>query len=227
MLKALLWKDFRVNGMPLLVGLLLLLLPLGVGAALNGIGYWRYGVWGESWPSLVARMGVLSLGFSLVTFAMVPGNAIAGERADRSAEFLAYLPPPRWANIASKGFIALLALFVVWAVNAACMWVIAPALGEVPEDSAVFVQELLPAFGALSVSMFGAAWLGSSFLPSPVYATGVGFAAPLILLCGLSVGEHGLGHAGWIQHGFIPASIVLGALCFFAGIACYLRRIQP
>ncbi len=227
MLRALLWKDFRVNYMPLLVGALLLIQPMVVGAMVNLIGYWRFGEWGETWASLVARMSVLSLGLSVVTFAMVPGNAIAGERADRSAEFLAYLPPSRRASIVSKGLVAVLALAMVWAINAAYIWIIAPALGEVPPDSAGFVREVVPQLAALSVSMFGAAWLGSSVLPSAVYATGVGFSAPWIVLSALAIFEYVLGYEGWVLQGFIPVSVIIGILCFVAGIVCYLRRIQP
>jgi hypothetical protein len=213
--------------MPLLIGLLVLLMPLGVGAALNWFGYWRYGVWGESWPSLFARMGVISLGLSLVTFGMVPGNAIAGERADRSVEFLGYLPPSRAAHLLSKGLVAVFALAVAWAANATCAWVIAPALGEVPADSADFVRTTFPWLSAAAVAVFGAAWLGSSVSPSPVYATGIGFAAPWLVLSSLAVGEFGFGYEGWIGAGFVPVNIVVGSLCFVAGIVCYLRRIQP
>ncbi len=213
--------------MPLLVGLLLVVLPLGVGSALNLFGYWRYGVFGESWPSLVARMGAVSLGTSLVTFGMVPGNAIAGERADRSAEFLAYLPASRAAHLLSKGLIAVFALALVWAANALCAWVIAPALGEVPADSADFVRTTFPWLSAAAVAVFGVAWLGSSALPSPVYAAGAGFAAPWLVLSSLAVAEFGFGYEGWIGAGFLPVSIVVGSLSFVAGIVCYLRRIQP
>ena len=44
----------------------------------------------------------LSCVFSQMTVALLGGNAVAGERADRSAEFIAYLPLRRSSTFASK-----------------------------------------------------------------------------------------------------------------------------
>ena len=49
--------------------------------------------------------------------ALLGGNSIAGERVDRSAEFLAYLPVSRGRILASKLLVALAAVPLIWLPN--------------------------------------------------------------------------------------------------------------
>ena len=57
---------------------------------------------------------VYSLVLSQLTFALIGGNAISGERVDRSAEFLYSLPITRRKLLASKLLLALAIAAVIW-----------------------------------------------------------------------------------------------------------------
>ena len=57
---------------------------------------------------------IYSLIISQLAIALIGGNAIAGERADRSAEFLCSLPITRKRILASKLLISLAIILVIW-----------------------------------------------------------------------------------------------------------------
>ena len=62
----------------------------------------------------------------VVVAAMLGGNAIACERSDRSAHFLAYLPPTKTQILASKFLVAAGALAVLWGANCLVIYAIPP-----------------------------------------------------------------------------------------------------
>ena len=105
-MKWLLWREYRLNRLLLMTGATLLLLPYAI--ALFDLGWDAW--WGSSQSPRAenaARRFEVAAFFSIVisqlTLALLGGNAIAGERADRSAEFLAYLPVSRWRRLAATG----------------------------------------------------------------------------------------------------------------------------
>ena len=93
---ALLWKDYRLNRLVLFIGVLLLVGPILIAVGSNYYSRWRTGSI-CAWPDLLVHTEITSLAFSLLTIGLLGGNAVAGERMDRSTEFLAYLPPTRRA----------------------------------------------------------------------------------------------------------------------------------
>ena len=114
---ALLWKDYRLNRGVLLLGIALLLGPYAAVSAIALHGHWPSLPPAGEWSALLLMASFLSLGLSQLTLVMLAGNSIASERADRSAEFLAYLPPSRTQILASKLLLAMLAAGVTWTVN--------------------------------------------------------------------------------------------------------------
>ena len=99
----LLWREYRRNRWILAAGAMLLLLP-----SLNALRA------GSADIRLALFVGYCF--FCSLTVALLAGNAIAGERADRSAEFIAYLPPGRWRLLASKLFLSLIRVTVICGV---------------------------------------------------------------------------------------------------------------
>ena len=86
-MKWLLWREYRLNRWILITGAVLLLLPYLITLIVL------------CWPNAISTganhivdslivAAFYSLGISQLTVALLGGNAIAGERADRSAEFL-------------------------------------------------------------------------------------------------------------------------------------------
>src|SRR5437660_12005022 len=101
-MKGLLWKDYRLNR-----GLLLLGVVAVTGVYLAGLSAEVSHTWPEmpasnAWADAIYSYGHMALSVMPFLAALLGGNAIACERADRSAHFLAYLPPTKTQILASK-----------------------------------------------------------------------------------------------------------------------------
>ncbi|MBN2561194.1 MAG: ABC transporter permease [Phycisphaerae bacterium] len=231
-MRALLWKDCRVNLFVLVFGAAMLLLPFLAGLTHGIYGQWRYGAapWWQYDVWMV--LSLASLGCSLFTMALLGGNAVASERADRSAEFLAYLPPSRRAIIASKVILAVGACLLVWIINLAIIYGLGPLLpdaeGEASRLPGDRFTDAVPYLASTAVILFGVAWFCSSFLASPAIATGIGIFAPVLVAGALQAIEYFF-HPAFFEFGrwYNTACVVLGILGFAAGTGYYLRRIEP
>ena len=105
-MKALLWKDYRLNRGVLLLGVVGMAGVYVVGLVVE-VGYtWPALPAAETWAGAICSYGHLALGGVSYVAAMLGGNAIACERSDRSAHFLAYLPPTKAQILASKFLVA-------------------------------------------------------------------------------------------------------------------------
>ena len=105
-MKWLIWKDYRLNRLIFITALAFLVGPHLLAAIL---------IWYGAEPPnarglFFAGSTLYSLAFLQLAFALLGGNSIAGERMDRSAEFLAYLPVSRGRILASKLLVALVAV---------------------------------------------------------------------------------------------------------------------
>src|SRR5581483_10987631 len=118
MLKALMWKDLRINRLPLWIGGIVLVAPyLLVGIAVMQMPLWQEATVASAWAVLLTTGCHFSVMCSQPTLAMLSGNSIAVERGDRSAEFLSYLPPSRAMVLLSKAMVLLAAFLVIWGPN--------------------------------------------------------------------------------------------------------------
>ncbi len=227
-MKALIWKDFRINMFVLSYGLVFLFGSLIVCAGINLYADLRYGALVRYWPDMLVLNASFGLAFQLLTVVMLGGCSVAAERADRSAEFLAYLPPSRWTIIASKAILAVGAGLFIWLADLAIAYWIAPLAGPIAEELVTFRGTIIPALTASAVLLFGAAWCASTFAPSHVLATGVGIAAPISILCLLTAIEYSFNLRAFdLGSWYRPICIVLGILLFIGGTAHYLRRVEP
>ena len=226
-MNALLWKDYRVNRTVVILGLALLFGPLVAAVAIKLVEQMRYGE-PIYWFDVMAKVGAVTLGLSLLTLAFLGGNAFAGERADRSAEFMAYLPPTRARKLASKVIFALGSAVVVVGVTLLIGYCLAPALGDPSEDMVQFRRVTSSVMLPTAAFIFGAAWCASSFLSSPTYAVGIGFALPWLLFLALALVEY------WVEIEdfdfglwYIMIAVLLAMLAFLAGCGIYLKRVEP
>jgi ABC-type transport system involved in multi-copper enzyme maturation permease subunit len=171
----------------------------------------------------------LSMYLTILLAAFLGGNAVAGERADRSAEFAACLPISPGKAVASKAIVAAGACFAIWAVDAA-VFLIAGQLASPghffdprsPFDPAIIVISLVGVVG-----LFGLAWLFSSLLRSPAIsaaaALGTGLTLAFVVRCFLP--WEPLSNSRLISLLSLPVGI--GVLCFASGVFLCLRRVEP
>jgi len=219
----LIWKEYRVQRLILIFGAIVLLAPHVTALALT-----------LRWPDLQRNCfdGSLyfSLMFSQVVLALLGGNAIAGERADRSAEFLACLPFSRRQHLASKLIFSPLAATIIWVVNLSVLCLVrsgAPSAQHHPEtDWCVCVA-------IMGLTFFCVSWCASCLLESGVFSIAIGLVTPWVIGMGiglvfwwldLSADTLDDGIAGsWI----LGIYLVLSLVCFLSGTAYYLRRVEP
>ncbi|MFH1107898.1 MAG: hypothetical protein V1790_01680 [Planctomycetota bacterium] len=228
-MKSLLWKDYRINRLLLIFGLVVCFGPWIIAIARNLLIEWRGG---DAWwaPGFWAFVYGISLVLSLFTFAMLGGNAVAAERADRSAEFLGYLPVSRGAVLASKSIIALGPTFLVWAVNLAALFIVAPSITHVPAADIVAksdVPESLGLFAGLTVLLLGSGWFWSTVLNSHGLATGMSFFTLAALGMGFMGLMFGFGLETIIEDWFVSVCVAVGIGGYVAGCAYYLHRLEP
>lgn len=221
-MKSLLWKEFRLCWPILLVGAGLLTAPYLIPLLGKSLGYSVR----VDWPGAA----VFSLALSILTLTLFGGSAIACERADRSAEFLAYQPIPRGKILASKLVWPIAAAVVIWGVNLCVLF----ACGELPERRAADAYATLGLSLTIGLVCFSVAWFVSSLQDSPTYAVGCGVVAPIaIWLC--------FGLVNWLTGGKVPSNgvysgylavyfaviLAVGIASFISGCWYYLHRVEP
>ncbi|MBN1341892.1 MAG: hypothetical protein JXQ73_04390 [Phycisphaerae bacterium] len=221
-MKTLLWKDYRHNRRLLGAATIFLLIPylvIGLVGALDSRAS------SPDAANLIGSAGVTSLGIATLLGAFIAGNAIAGQRGDRSAEFAGYLPIPRRHALLSKAALALGSSALFWLVNlavflAASPWMDARDVHHLREFAAL-------AFPA-AVLLFGASWLLSSFLSNPSLATLSGLGSAMTFIIALvTILKAGAAAERLILHVYLGSCPALGLLCFIIGAAYYLRRLEP
>jgi len=117
-MKWLLWKDYRNNRMVVIAALVFLLAPYLGALIVSCLQVFRWHEDSQVWGENFAGASVLSLIVSQLSIALIGGNAIAGERVDRSAEFQASLPISRKTILCSKLLLALAIVVVIWVTDA-------------------------------------------------------------------------------------------------------------
>lgn len=227
-MKALLWKDYRVNGVVLAYALTALVGVYAVLAALNGGVQWRDGVPFKPWSQVLFGAALLSSLLELPAAAALGGCAFAAERADRSAEFLAYLPVSRGKALASKITLAVGALAIIWLVNGGVFLSVAPRLASAGGQDGESAARTLGVFASLSLAMFGVAWLCSSFSSSHALAASVGILAPIACAGGILLTLYLFDLPDSIFETWFPRiCAAAGVVCFLSGIRYYLGRVEP
>jgi ABC-type transport system involved in multi-copper enzyme maturation permease subunit len=238
-MKWLLWKDYRHNRFIIFTGLFLLLAPyllalyLTLGGPWPGLDERHLPIW--QWRNNISAASVVSLFLGQVIFAVIGGNAIAGERTDRTSEFLFSLPIARRRLLTGKLLLALLIVAVVW-TNVAI-------IGSLQKESLQprdwpGILEVGANLATTSLVFFCVAWMLSSFTPSPVLSVCGGLIAPALVWGGLwsvlyfqylstptVVYERQLFFLA--ESWYRTICLTIAPVSFLAGTWYYLRRVEP
>jgi ABC-type transport system involved in multi-copper enzyme maturation permease subunit len=226
-MKTLLWKDYRENRTLLMLVGVFCLIPylMFIGASISELSsgresHWVEILWGSSSVAVYLAAGITSF---------IAGNAIAGERANRSAEFAAYLPIPRKSAIVSKAIIAIGGCLFFILINGAINLATMSAATSLVKYWVDFLAAGIVFGGPAVVLMFGIAWLSSSFTSSPVISAVAGMAAFVLQMGTLAYSSvHTDGRVGdaWVVW-YVSSSLIVGIGSFVAGVVYYLRRVEP
>lgn len=229
-MRWLIWREYRLNRPSLIFGAVMLLLPYLIAL----IALW-YGERHEihSGPNDRSDMFVVAAIFSIylsqLTLGVLGGNALAGERADRSAEFMAYLPVARSRRLVAKVIVAAAAAAVVWTLNGSVLGAfLSPSWVGMPVD----LWKILGYTAITGMTFYGVGWFVSSFQSSPTFAVAAGLLTPLAIAMGLQLLHWSTGDLiaqfdemrGLL---YVSSTSVVASVGFFAGTVYYLRRVEP
>ena len=225
----LVWREYRLNRLILIVGLVLLLLPYAIALMV---------IWLPRLPPNVFEVfGVAAL-YSVVLIQLMPallgGNAIAGERNDRSAQFVAYLPLSRPRRLTAKLSVTLAATVVLWGVNLSILLI---AFGTNLDADPRFYDLLRTTMGYSAITglvFFGVAWLISSLQSSPTFAVCGALITPPVIVMVLQGAAWGIGlppfregFERFLEIGYAAVCPIVAVVCFSIGTWYYLHRVEP
>ncbi len=225
-MRSLLWREYRLNSHILILGNFLLGLPYVIATLVilwpsrKAIPLWEV-------TQIYAIATVCSYNLSQLTLAFLAGNAIAGERADRSAEFMAYLPISRKDRVVSKLVLATVVTTFIWSINLLILWALR-ILDSWRTDLSAGIGDSAKYTVLTGLVMFGVAWFFSSLQSSPTIAVCGGIITPVLIFMGLYfaiVVERMDGES--FATGFTSISVTLGTLAFAVGTWYFLKRVEP
>jgi ABC-type transport system involved in multi-copper enzyme maturation permease subunit len=236
-MKWLLWKDYRHNRLIVFTALTLLLAPYLIALVTMCVASCIQSIthdvellhWLPRWYEAIAVAAIYSLSISQLSMALIGGNAISGERVDRSSQFLYSLPITRRRLLISKLLLALIVAAVVWLASLAVfllLLAVAPA-SKLPENA--YTQALTSAayIATTGLTFFCVAWCLSSFVAHPAFDVCGAVIIPLAVFSGFAIVSDVLTHSRMVGECYLIASFVLSAVCFAVGAWHYLRRIEP
>jgi hypothetical protein len=167
----------------------------------------------------------VSLGAVAIIAGAFGGMAWAAERTDRSATFLALLPPTPLLQAVSKLVVAggwLVACFMADACVGLVTWTLlgTDTLGRNPVDQFLPVVAHVASYG---FAVFGVAWASSAVLSSSAISAAIGIVAGFAIALAMSlVPSEDQRELLW----FI-ASLSAGVLGLVVGVAVQVRRVSP
>jgi ABC-type transport system involved in multi-copper enzyme maturation permease subunit len=208
-MRMLLWKDIRLSRICLFGGIGLTVFPYLFLLGLRPHGYEFKDAWAFS--TMLSQLAI----------ALLAGNIVVCERADRSATFLAFQGVTRRKVIASKLIICIIVFILICAISMLLSNWLNPRWSDKIDDP-IDVQYYAYAVG---FCFFGSCWLLSSLLPSAISAIVFGWLSPFFLLCILSICAYYFNWPSRLEFGywFIGLSVSLGFISLVAGTWYFLR----
>ena len=212
----LLWKDYRLSRICLFAGIMFIGLPY-----LFLIYPYKRGYdFSHAWQ--------ISTMLSQLTIALLAGNIIVCERADRSAAFLAFQGATRRKILASKLIICTIAYISICAISFGLIhWGKLNLFwhGEWRPSDYDDMLEMQTFSYVIGFCFFGSCWLFSCLLPSSISAIVFGFLSPAVISCILSASTH---YFHWPKpsefgHWTIALDIAVGLISLIAGTCYFLR----
>jgi ABC-type transport system involved in multi-copper enzyme maturation permease subunit len=228
-MKWLLWRECRLNMLILGVAAFLLVVPYIIAVTtVLVVGAENLVTRISPWAAALAAAAGYSLVLNQLTFALLGGNAFAGERADGSAEFMAYQPVSRARRLACKLLLVLIVAVVIWGMNALVGVALFPHLGHRGVEHAIVFCGYVAVTG---LTFFCVSWFVSAIQSTPTYAVAVGLIVPFLLVATLQfiawVTRWDLLNQYGVAIGYVIGCLICACVSFLLGTQYFLRRIEP
>jgi ABC-type transport system involved in multi-copper enzyme maturation permease subunit len=229
------WKEYRQNRIIVFALLFLLILPhlCGLYAITSRIHSHPEDV--GIWKPITFVATLYSFAISQIGLALIGGNAIAGERVDRSAEFLAYLPLTKQKILSGKLLMALSIAGIIWLTNPPLIWglLCSSDRREFGMDAPI-ILEVMTNIAITGLIFFCVSWLLSSIFISPTFSIVGGLVFPLILWSLIMYTAYLICGDQWhppvmkaMEYSYQGLCVALAPICFGLGTWLYLRRVEP
>jgi hypothetical protein len=218
-MKGLFWREYRRNRLILAKAVVVIPLPHIVVAVVAVF-----------WPMQEAELAsgffgayMVSTAASALMLAALAANSTAPDYADRSGEFVSYLPFSGYQKLACKLLLPLTAVIIICVVNLAILmppvetWPIKewPQTGRLPDR---FQWSVLLISSAIGIS--GVTWFVSSIQSSVVFAMMCGLVATFLVAGPLEEADF------WFP--FFPVLYAAIAIaCYWFGGRHYLHENEP
>ena len=236
----LVWREWRRSrtilfvALGIIVALLLLVFsqpqtpPEAAGGEIRVVGSMAVVGYFASW---------IAVHVSVFLLPMIAANSLAGERADRSAEFIAPLPVSRAVRLMAKVVLLAAVAIALWAP----MLVVASLLRSsqlVKADDYRLGLGLLGMIATFTLLATALAWLLAAWVESPVIAAvgaiAIPIAIPMFLFYVPTIANRppfrdpSVFYSFWIDSAGMPQPLtfLVAAAFFAAGSTLYMRRLE-
>ncbi len=211
-MRMLLWKDYRLSRMCLIAGIIFIIIPYMF--LLDP--YLRGYVFNNAWQ--------FSTMLSQLIIALLAGNIIVCERADRSSAFLAFQGVSRKKIISSKLIICTIVFISICAISyVLSLWLKLFIFTRSDLEDIREVQYY--SYYIVGFCIFGSCWLLSCLLPSTISAIVFGLLAPFFNACILIAIHY---YFNWLSpfefaYWFLALDIAVGLISLVAGTWYFLK----
>ena len=237
MMKTLIKKDIRLLKHFILTSIVVTLCCYVAACIVVARSPFQFTVMGDAptWSFMILNFGG-NLGFLSAAFcaAILAGSVFTLERADRSVEFLACLPPRRFQHLISKLSVVLIATLAMVAIHSIALLVSNMLIPHVrsttaPVSDSVSLQTLFLLVSAI-VSVIGGALAISSWQKSNGVSILCGLLTPILLIKLIQAVEYLLeipAAADGHSLRFAWALLFSGLFLIFCGGYWYVERSDP
>jgi ABC-type transport system involved in multi-copper enzyme maturation permease subunit len=166
---------------------------------------------------------LMAYGVGQLSLAVLAGNLIAGERTDRSAEFLAYLPASRGMVLWAKALVLAGTAAVLLVIPLATAGLAALVVGYPGGDGLGRAAMTVVSITAYGLCAAGVGWLGSCCLESNALAILFAILVPLAVAMVVMGATRGEAPSAL----YAAVNLALGSAGFLFGTRYYLQRMEP
>ena len=223
---GLLWKDYRLNRPLMILCVAVCGLVYVMGAAAQLASTWPQLPSSSDWAGMLVSYGTVAMYLTMCFAGLFGGYAIACERGDRSANFLACLPPTKLQILASKLTVSAGATAALWGWVLLTVYIIPPALGS----QSATAGEFGTGWGAASICVltFGVGWMASAMLEKTTLPILAALLSPVAVTIGLVlVGTVFRIPLVRVTEWSNLVSVATGLSTFIAGTWYYCQRVEP
>jgi hypothetical protein len=183
-------------------------------------------------PNFLSDFAMVGQDCTILMAAAFGGCAFAIERRDRSGDFLAMMPVPRWHTVGSKAILSAVAIVPLWVTLSTLVYftgnrgnAFAPDYGQSSARDLIFQAYAFPA--TLILLVFGISWFFSTLTKSPSISASLGMASILLIVIVREQLHASDPFGPNVDVQLAACAALIGAVCFLAGTLIYTQRVSP